>query len=139
GLILLGIALMVAEATVPSFGVLGFGGAIAFVLGSVLLMDVDVPGYGVNLGVIAGIAASAVALLGVTLWLLWRSRQARVVTGESGLVGESVEALEAIEREGWALVAGERWRVRTSKPLHVGQHARVTGREGLLLDVEPID
>jgi len=139
GLILLGIALMVAEATVPSFGVLGFGGAIAFVLGSVLLMDVDVPGYGVNLGVIAGIAASAVALLGATLWLLWRSRQARVITGESGLIGESVEALEAIEREGWALVAGERWRVRTSRPLHAGQHARVTGREGLLLDVEPID
>ncbi len=139
GLILLGIALMVAEATVPSFGVLGVGGAVAFVLGSVLLMDVDVPGYGVNLGVIAGIAVSAAGLLGITLWLLWRSRHTRVVTGEGGLLGQSALALEAIDDEGWVEVAGERWRVKTVRPLRAGQRARVVGRDGLRLDVEPID
>lgn len=139
GLVLLGIALMVAEATVPSFGVLGIGGAVAFVLGSVLLMDVDVPGYAVNRGVIIGIAMSAVGLFGATLFLLWRARHARVVTGEGGMLGHNVEALEAIDREGWADFNGERWLVHTARPLRAGQKARVTGRTGLRLEVEPLE
>ena len=139
GLILLGVALMVAEATVPSFGVLGIGGVVAFVLGSVLLMDVEVPGYAVNRGVVLGIAVSAAGLLGATLYLLWRSRRARVVTGESGMLGHSVEALEAIDREGWVDLNGERWRAATPRPLRRGQKARVTGRAGLRLEVEPLE
>lgn len=139
GLILLGIALMIAEATVPSFGVLGIGGVVAFVLGSVLLMDVDVPGYAVNRGVILGIAVSAASVLGATLYLLWRSRRARVVTGEGGMLGQRVEALEAIDREGWVDFNGERWRVVTARPLRPGQKARVTGRTGLRLEVEPLE
>jgi membrane-bound serine protease (ClpP class) len=138
-LILLGVALMVAEALAPSFGVLGIGGAAAFVLGSILLMDVDVPGYEINLGVIAGIAASAVALLGATLYLLWRARHSPVVTGEGGISGHSVVALEAIDGEGWAEFAGERWRVRSARPLARGQRARVLRRDGLRLDVEPLE
>jgi membrane-bound serine protease (ClpP class) len=138
-LILLGVALMVAEALAPSFGVLGIGGAAAFVLGSILLMDVDVPGYEINLGVIAGIAASAVALLGATLYLLWRARHSPVVTGEGGFSGHSVVALEAIDGEGWAEFAGERWRVRSARPLARGQRARVIRRDGLRLDVEPLE
>jgi membrane-bound serine protease (ClpP class) len=139
GLILLGVALMIAEALAPSFGVLGFGGAIAFVLGSVLLMDIDVPGYGINLGVIGGIAVSAVALLGITLFLLWRSRHARGVTGDDLMVGQTARMLETNDAEGWAEIGGERWYVRAAQPLRVGQSVRVTGRVGLQLDVEAID
>jgi membrane-bound serine protease (ClpP class) len=138
-LILLGVALMVAEALAPSFGVLGIGGAAAFVLGSILLMDVDVPGYEINLGVIAGVALSAVALLAATLYLLWRARHSPVVTGEGGISGHSVVALEAIDGEGWAEFAGERWRVRSARPLARGQRARVLRRDGLRLDVEPLE
>ena len=139
GLILLGVALMIAEALAPSFGVLGFGGAIAFVLGSVLLMDIDVPGYGIHLGVIGGIAVSAVALLGITLLLLWRSRQARGVTGDDLMAGQTAQVLETNGAEGWAEIGGERWHVRAAQPLRVGQRVRVTGRTGLRLDVEPIE
>ncbi|MGH8539475.1 MAG: NfeD family protein, partial [Stenotrophobium sp.] len=88
GLILLGVALMIAEALAPTFGVLGFGGITSFVLGSVLLMDMDVPGYGMNIGLIAGIAVSAAALIGLTLYLLWCARRAPVVTGCDALAGE---------------------------------------------------
>jgi membrane-bound serine protease (ClpP class) len=138
-LILLGLALIVAETFAPGFGVLGFGGVVAFVLGSVLLMDTDVPGYQVNLGVIAGIAFSAVALLAALLWQLGRSRRSRVVTGGEALVGATVLALEPIEIEGWAEWRGERWRVRSSRPLRHGQRARVVARDGLTLSVEPED
>ncbi|MES0873829.1 NfeD family protein [Sinimarinibacterium thermocellulolyticum] len=138
-LILLGVALMVAEALAPSLGVLGIGGAVAFVFGSILLMDADVPGYAVNLGVIAGIAVSAVALLGITLFLLWRARRAPVVTGDGGFAGQHAVALEAFESEGWVEFAGERWRVRTTHPLTKGQRVRVIRRDGLWLEVEPVN
>lgn len=136
GLILLGVVLMIAEALAPSFGALGFGGVAAFVMGSIMLMDIDVPGYGVNMGIITGIALSAAAILATTLFLLWRARQAPVVTGEHLMVGQVAEMLEPVQSEGWARVAGERWRVRTKEPLQAGERARVTRVTGLTLYVD---
>jgi membrane-bound serine protease (ClpP class) len=138
GLVALGVVLMIAEALSPSFGVLGFGGIVAFVLGSIMLMDIDVPGYGVNLGLIGGIAASAAGTLALTLYLLWRARRSPVVTGISGMVGQSVDIIEAMDGEGWAWLAGERWRVRSRVALRAGERARVTRVDGLTLEVEPI-
>ena len=140
GLILLGVALMVAEAFAPTFGALGFGGIVSFVIGSIMLLDIDVPGYGVSVGVIAGIALSAAGVLAITIYLLWKSRSAPVVTGASGMVGQIAEALEPISGdggEGWAHVVGERWRVRSAVPLRIGERVRVTRVDGLTLDVEP--
>jgi membrane-bound serine protease (ClpP class) len=136
-LILLGVVLMIGEAFAPSFGVMGVGGLVAFVFGSIMLMDIEVPGYGVNRGIIAGIAAGGGALFGVTLYLLWRARQAPVVTGDRTLIGHAVEISEPVEGEGWGFVAGERWRVRTRVPLKAGDRPRVTALDGLTLIVEP--
>jgi membrane-bound serine protease (ClpP class) len=137
GLILLGIALMVAEALAPSFGVLGFGGIVAFVLGSILLMDVDVPGYGVNRGLIAGIAVTASALMSLTLYLVWRSRHTTELTGDHVLVGHVAQVTDLTQGEAWAQVRGERWRVQAARPLQPGERVRVMRVEGLLLHVEP--
>jgi membrane-bound serine protease (ClpP class) len=136
-LILLGVVLMIAEVFAPSFGVLGVGGLIAFVFGSIMLMDIEVPGYGVNLGLIFGIAAAGGLVMALTLYLVWRSRGAPVVTGDHTLVGHAAEVLEPIEREGWGWVAGERWRLRSPTPLQPGDRPKVTGMDGLTLIVEP--
>jgi membrane-bound serine protease (ClpP class) len=138
-LIVLGVAMLVGEAFAPSFGLLGIGGIVAFVFGSVLLMDTGVPGYQVNLGVIAGIAISAVGMLAALLWLLQRARRARITTGAEALLGATVHALEPIESEGWVEFQGERWRVRSTAPLRTGESARVLSRDGLILQVEPDD
>jgi membrane-bound serine protease (ClpP class) len=140
GLILLGVVLMIAETFAPSFGVLGVGGVVAFVFGSIMLMDIDVPGYEINRGVIFGLAAASALVLGFILWLIWRARQAPVVTGGGALTGQIAEILEASDSqgEGWALVSGERWRVRSARPLAPGQRARVVRMQGLLLDVETL-
>src|SRR5699024_9445301 len=58
GLIILGVALMVAEAFAPSFGILGLGGLAAFIFGSFMLMDTDVPGYQIPLSIILGLAVA---------------------------------------------------------------------------------
>lgn len=139
GLILLGVALLVAETYVTTFGALGFGGIAAFVLGSVLLMDSAVPGFAVNLGVIGGIALSAAAALLLVLSLVARARRAPVVTGRSAMLGQTAVVLEGFDGEGWARVLGERWRVRSAVPLAAGARARVTRMDGLLLTVEPLD
>jgi membrane-bound serine protease (ClpP class) len=63
GLILLGLALLVSEVFVPSFGALGIGGVVSFVVGSVMLIDTDVPGYGISPWVIGSVATGAGAVM----------------------------------------------------------------------------
>lgn len=136
-LILLGVVLMIAEALAPTFGALGFGGVIAFVFGSILLMDIDVPGYGVNRGIIGGIAIGASGLLGLTLYLLYRARRSPVTTGDAVALGHVVEITEFESGQGWAKLGGERWRVVSTAALQPGQRARVRRVDGLTLTVDP--
>ncbi len=139
-LMALGIGLLVAEAVNPSVGALGIGGVVSFVVGSVMLMNTGVPGYGVNLGVIAGIAVCAAALLGLIVWLVFRSRRAQQVTGDAEMLGDTGTLLQPLDAdgEGWMMVRGERWRVRCAVPLPTGAQVRVLRREGLLLWVAPL-
>jgi len=137
-LMILGVVLMIAEAFAPTFGALGFGGIIAFVLGSIMLMDIDVPGYGVNRGMIAGIAVGSAGLLALTMFLLYRARRSPVITGDHMLIGRTGEVLPgAKDLEGWVLVAGERWRVRSEAPIETGQRVKILRVEGMTLHVKP--
>ena len=138
GLILLGIGLMAAEAFVPSFGVLGLGGIVAFVLGSVMLIDTDLPGYGISWALIAPLAAVSAMLSFAVGGMALTARRQPVITGSEELPGSEGEALDDISAEGWARVHGELWRVRSPLPLARGTRLRVTARHGLTLDVEPI-
>jgi membrane-bound serine protease (ClpP class) len=136
-LMLLGIGLVLAEALMPSVGAIGIGGVIAFVIGSIMLFDTGVPGYSVNLGVIAGIALGAVVLLALLLRLVARSRRARAFNGDTQMLlatGELMQPTDA-NGDGWARISGEQWRVHCESSLPAGTRVRVVGREGLLLRV----
>jgi len=134
-LILLGIGFMVAEAFVPTYGSLGIGGVIAFVIGSVILIDTDIPGYGIPYALIGGFAAASAAFLLLVVGALLKAQRRPVVSGREELVGAPGEVLEDFEREGWARVHSETWRVRAATPLKAGQRVRVAGIDGLTLDV----
>lgn len=136
-LMMLGVALLLAEVFVPTAGVLGVGGVIAFVLGSIMLFRADVPGYSVNLGVIAGIGFCAMVLLATLLRLVMRARRAHTFNGETQMPQSTGELLQAIApgEEGWARMGGERWRVRSDVALPAGAQVRVISRQGLLLHV----
>lgn len=138
-LMALGIGLLVAEVFTPTMGALGIGGIIAFVIGSVMLMNTDVPGYSVNLGVIAALAVSAFALLALILWLVVRAQRTRPFAGQQQIHERHGELLEALSENGeaWARVGGERWRVRSNHALPAGARIRVTRREGMTLWVTP--
>lgn len=137
GLIVLGIAFMVAEAFVPSFGVLGVGGVIAFVVGSVMLMDTELPGYGIPWRVVLPVTAVTALFVFMVAGLAIKSRRRKVVSGAEELPGSLGEVLADTEGEGWVHVHGETWRARSRAPLRRGQKVRVTRVDGLVLDVEP--
>jgi len=136
-LMALGVALLLAEVFIPTAGVLGIGGVVAFVIGSIMLFRSGVPGYAVNLGVIAGIACCAMVILGMLLRLVMRARRARAFNGEAQMLQNTGELLQAVAAggEGWARIGGERWRVHSDVPLPAGARVRVIGRQGLLLQV----
>ena len=136
-LILLGIGLMVAELFIPAFGSLGIGGAIAFVMGSVMLIDTDIPGYSVPLPLVFGFAAMSAAFLFLVIGMALKARRQPVVSGREEMIGSAGEVIEDFSGEGWARVHSETWRVRCATPLKAGQRVRVAGMQGLLLDVVP--
>jgi membrane-bound serine protease (ClpP class) len=138
-LILLGIGLMGAEVFFPAYGSLGVGGAIAFVVGSVMLIDADIPGYGLPLPLVLGVAAASAAFLIGTTTLVLRGRRRPVVTGREALVGAPGEVLNSSGLEGWARVQGETWRVKSGEPLKVGERVRVTAVDGLVLEVNRVE
>ena len=138
-LIVLGVILMIAEFLVPSFGTLGIGGVAAFIFGSVILMDSDVPGFGISLPLIIGIAATgSLAVLGA-IWLAMRSRLLPVVSGVEEMRQTTATALEDFDVEGTVWAHGERWRARSTMPVRKGQTLKVTKVENLLLHVAPLD
>ncbi len=138
-LMLLGLILMIAEFLVPSFGALGIGGIVAFVIGSVILIDTDVPGFAVSTSLIAAIATTGGAVLLGIIWFAMKSRIQPVVSGAEEMTLMIASALEDFETDGRVWVHGERWQARTSEPVTKGQTLRVTRVDGLLLHVEPAD
>jgi membrane-bound serine protease (ClpP class) len=138
-LIALGVILMISEFLVPSFGALGMGGIAAFVFGSVILIDSDIPGFGVSMWLIGTIAfMSALLLLGI-IWFAMKSRVRPVVSGVEEMTRMSAQALEDFTGQGAVWVHGERWAARSVVPVAKGQQLKVTRVDGLVLHVEPTD
>jgi membrane-bound serine protease (ClpP class) len=138
-LVLLGMGFLVAEAFLPSYGSLGVGGIIAFAVGAVMLIDTDVPGFGIPYSLIALLAVITGLFVFVVSGVALRARRRPVVTGGEAMIGTIGVALEDAEGEGWARVRSEQWRVRSAVPLKRGQNVRVTARDGLVLIVTPLD
>ncbi|MND59189.1 hypothetical protein D3C81_423880 [compost metagenome] len=138
GLILLGVAFMIAEAFMPSFGVVGFGGIVAFVVGAVILMDTDVPGFGIPLALILFLALVSALLLGGVLGMAIKARRRALVSGDAGLVGSLATVMAVNDSDpyiGSVQAQGEQWQAQCQTPLQVGQRVRVISRKGVLLDV----
>lgn len=139
GLILLGVALMIAEAFVPSIGILGLGGVVAFVIGSVILMDTDMPGFGIDFGLIAGFALSSAAFFIIAIGLLLKSRHSPIVTGKEEMIGHAGIVMDDFTGTGMVRIHSESWQAACNQPLRRNEKVRVTAIDGLLLQVLPIE
>jgi membrane-bound serine protease (ClpP class) len=137
-LILLGVALLVGEAFLPS-GALGVGGVAALAMGAVLLIDSESPGFGISPAVIAGVTIVSAGFVLIVAGMAAKARRRPVVSGESSLLGATGPLVEFAAGEGWASVRGEPWRVRGSAALAVGQTVRVVAVQGNTLEVAPAE
>ena len=137
-LIALGVVLIVAESFVPSFGALGLGGIVAFVIGSVMLLDADVPGFGIAWQLIGGMALVGALLLLAIVSFAVKARRRPVVSGVEGLLRESAQAVESFEREGLVRAQGAIWNAVSREPVREGQRLRILAVKGLRLEVEPV-
>ncbi|WP_105103652.1 NfeD family protein [Microbulbifer pacificus] len=135
-LIIVGALLIAAELFVPSFGALGIGGVVALVIGSVLLIDSDVPGMRVSKTLIGTIAAvSGLALLGI-LYAVGRSLRKPSVPANQAMVGRTAMVWE-VEPDLLVKIDGEIWRAHSENLLTEGQLVTVTAEHGLVLQVAP--
>jgi len=137
-LIVLGIGFMAAEAFLPAYGSLGVGGLIALVLGSVILIDSDLPGFEIPYGLIGGVAVASGLFLLFLIGMVARGRRRPIVSGREEMLGAIGEALDDFDAEGWMRVHGEMWRARTRGPVRRGQRLRVRAIDGLVLDADPV-
>jgi membrane-bound serine protease (ClpP class) len=139
-LILLALMLMVSEAFLPSFGVLGLGGVFAFVAGALMLIDTELPGYGIPPALIAALALASALLLAATATVALKTRRRKRVGGLDDMVGSIGEVAAAADapHQAWAQLRGETWRVVSSTTLQPHQKVRVVARHGLLLEVIPV-
>jgi membrane-bound serine protease (ClpP class) len=135
-LIVVAIGLFVLEAKVGGFGILGLGGIAAAVVGSLILIDVPNPELRLPLRLVLTVVIPFGVLFTFILRLAIRARRAKVTTGTSGMIGLTGRAATAIAPEGTIFVRGELWRARSQMKVSRGENVRVTGIDGLTLDVE---
>ncbi|HET6371052.1 MAG TPA: nodulation protein NfeD [Nitrospiria bacterium] len=135
-LILLSIVLFVAEVKVQSFGILGLGGVIAFLLGSLMLFSGELPTMRISLGVVLPSAILTALFFLVIVRAAWRAHMKQPMTGSEGLVGLVGVARSDIDLQGQITIHGEIWEAESEKPIPAGEKVRVLGVNGLKVRVE---
>ena len=136
-LIIVGLALMTAEAFAPSFGALGIGGIAAFVFGSIMMFDSGIPGFGISIAFVVALAAVFALLF---IWLIsyvLKLRMRGAVTGRDSIIGGIGTAMHGFTGEGKVWLEGEAWTARSSVAIEKNQHVVVRAMDGLVLEVEP--
>lgn len=137
-LILLGIALLVGEAFLPSFGALGIGGAISLGLGSLLLFDTESSDLAVDRSIIFTAVATLSTLMLLLGYLVFKSQKRKPTMGMEGLIGEVGEVREKLNPGGKIFVHGEYWSAEGDGEIAVGEKVRVVGFEGMCLKVKKL-
>lgn len=138
-LLCLGIIFMIAEAFMPSFGALGIGGVVSFIVGSIFLLKADYVGFRVPIYLIIIVALVTVSFILLVITLALRARRRRVVSGATVLIGKQGIIEKDADGDLWLPLVGERWQCRSDTEIQAGQLVAVVKLEGLILVVKPVD
>ena len=137
-LMLIGIVLIIAEAMVPSFGILGFGGIVAFLMGGLMLFDTDSGAFQIGWPVLGATVFVMAIMIIVTIRLALKMRKQSVTTGIDVLIGREGEVLIDFKQKGQVRIGGEIWAARSTVDVKQGDSVRVLAVDGLMLEVEKI-
>jgi membrane-bound serine protease (ClpP class) len=136
-LLAVGTAMIIAEFFFPTYGSLGAGGVVAFIVGSLILFDTDVPGMHIARSLIAAVATVGALVIAAIVYIATRSQRRPVATGTQGMVGDVAEVLADFAGKGRVRYGGELWNARSNAALRAGDMARIVKVEGLTLWIEP--
>jgi membrane-bound serine protease (ClpP class) len=126
-LLLLGLCFMIAEAFVPSFGILGFGGLAAFIFGSAIMFDTEgMPGMGLDMSIIAGIAVLGAAIMAIIVFVTARAYSKKQSTGPESMIGEKATVVSWSGAKGKIFIKGELWNAVSDNELELGKDDEVT-------------
>jgi len=137
-LIIVGLALMTAEAFAPSFGALGLGGIAAFVFGAIMMFDSGIPGFGISLTFVIALAIVAALFIIWLVGFVLRLRRRGAVSGRGSIIGGIGTAMTDFSGEGKIWLEGEAWTARSKVTISKDQDVVVTDLVGLVLEVEPV-
>ncbi len=137
-LIIVGLVLIIAEAFVPSFGALGLGGIVAIIFGSIMMFDSGIPGFGISITFVVGMALVAGAFLFWLVSFLLKLRRRGAVSGAESIVGGIGTAMESFTGDGHIWLESESWAARSAVSVEKDQKVRVLAMKGLILEVEPV-
>ena len=137
-LILLAIGLFIAEVKVQGFGVLGFGGIVAMVIGILILIDTPDPAMRIGLSTAIAVALPFAAIFIILLVALIKSWRQRVTTGDAGMIGLIGMADNEIFSSGRIKVRGEYWSARSASPVPAGRPVKVMAVDNMTLKVEEV-
>jgi membrane-bound serine protease (ClpP class) len=136
-LLVLGIALIIAEIILPTVGVLGALGIAAVIISAIVIHSASVPGMEIVLPLVAGLAVVGGLVVIGTGWLARGAMKQPIVTGTQGMIGARAEAIDSFSDRGTVKYGGEIWKARTQAPVSAGQSVRILKVDGLVLWVEP--
>jgi len=136
-LIIVGLALMTAEAFAPSFGALGLGGIAAFVFGSIMMFDSGIPGFGISLTFVISVAIIAALFIIWMVSFVLKLRRRGGVSGTDSIIGGIGTAMSDFSGDGKIWLEGESWAARSNTPVAKDQEVIVTNMVGLTLEIKP--
>ena len=136
-LIILGLALMTAEAFAPSFGFLGLGGIVAFVFGAIMMFDSGIPGFGISIAFVIAVAVVGAVLIFLLTAMLLKLQRRGSVSGRETIVGGIGKAMLDFSGDGKVWLEGESWAAHSEVPIAKDQEVVVTEMDGLTLNVRP--
>ena len=134
-LMVFGVGLLVGEAFIPSFGVLGIGGIISLALGSLLLFDTPTSDFGVDRSIVFTAVATLGSFVLAVSYLVFRSQKAKPTLGIEGLIGEVGLAREKLSPRGMVFVHGEYWTAEADEAIETGERVQVVGLDRMVLKV----
>lgn len=139
GLLILGLVFMTTEAFVPSFGILGIGGLVSFIIGAAFLIDTDISEFKLSWAIIIFSALLSCTLLSAVLGHVWRSSKRPALAGVSALIGKTAEVIEWADKTGSVKADGERWKAYGLHGLKKGQKVKIVQLDGLSVLVAQIE
>ncbi len=135
-LIIIGISLFIAEAFITSHGILGIGGTVSMLIGSIMLIDSASPVLQLSWAVIIPAVAMSALLFIITVTVAVRVYREKPTTGKEGMIGMHAVAKTDIHADGQVFMRGEYWSAWSDEPIQKGEAVSVVAVEGLKVKVK---